>query len=202
MADVADLRVGDLEASPELRTAYYRDAWRLACQVLKGQGIELLSGEMPAWTFLIRTPLLVEVGIRNLLREALAERCHLDNKSRQLVGAPIRLNPDLVFDHGALVGDVKYKIFEHWNQSDLYQAVAFATGYRASGALVISFLTDSQQTQLPELIVGDLSVTPLTWMASSETSPRQALEMLLEQVEHWLEERLPTDDDVVRPMTA
>ena len=186
MDDVTELRAGDLEVSPDLRTAYYRDAWKLARQVLAGQGIEMLSGNMLAWTFLIRTPLLVEVGIRNLLTEALADRCHLDNKSCQLVGAPIKLNPDLVFDHGRLVGDVKYKVFDHWNQSDLYQAIAFATGYRASGALVISFLTESQQNQLPELIVGDLPVTSVTWQTSIGADPQQSLAMLVEQVRHWL----------------
>ncbi len=193
MADVTDLRVGDLEVSPDLRTAYYRDAWKLARQVLAGQGIEMLSGEMLAWTFLIRTPDLVEEDIRNLLQEALRPAWHLEKEGRQLIGAPITLNPDLVFEHGRLVGDVKYKLLSAWNQSDLYQAIAFATGYRASGALVISFLTDPQQTKLPDLIVGNLPVTPLTWMASGEVTPQQACGTLVEQVERWLETRLGTE---------
>jgi 5-methylcytosine-specific restriction endonuclease McrBC regulatory subunit McrC len=201
MADVSDLRVGDLEVSPDLRTAYYRDAWKLACQVLAGQGIEMLSGETLAWTFLIRTPDLLEEGIRNLLQEALHPTWHLEKKGRQLIGAPITLNPDLVFEHGRLVGDVKYKLLSAWHQSDLYQAIAFATGYRASGALVISFLTDAQQTELPELIVGDLPVTSAAWMASTEVTPQQARGTLVEQVERWLETRLGTKS-ALRQITA
>jgi hypothetical protein len=201
MADVSELRVGDLKVSPDLRTAYYRDAWKLACQVLAGQGIEMLSGEMLAWTFLIRTPDLVEEGIRNLLQEALHPTWHLEKKGRQLIGAPITLNPDLVFEHGRLVGDVKYKLLSAWHQSDLYQAIAFATGYRASGALVISFLTDSQQTAPPDLIVGNLPVTPLTWMASSDVTPQQACSTLIQQVERWLGTRLGTES-ALRLVTA
>jgi hypothetical protein len=38
--------------------------------------------------------------------------------------------PDLVFDGGLAVGDVKYKdIDPERNRSDLYQVVAFAAGY-------------------------------------------------------------------------
>ena len=49
------------------------------------------------------------------------------------------LNPDLVFEAGLVTGDVKYKLPTEWDRGDLYQAVVFATGFRARQAALIHF---------------------------------------------------------------
>ena len=50
----------------------------------------------------------------------------------------MRLQPDLVFDDGYAVADIKYKLHDGtWNRADVYQITTFAAGYRSRrGALV------------------------------------------------------------------
>jgi 5-methylcytosine-specific restriction endonuclease McrBC regulatory subunit McrC len=195
-AGLGELGTSDLMARPDRRTAYYHDAWVLSKLVLEGQGVATEVGQSPAWTFLLRTPELVEAGVRNLLQEALLPTWHLEKKGKQVVGAAITLNPDLVFEHGRLVGDVKYKVFDRWLQNDLYQAISFATGYQALGALVVSFSTGSSVSALPDLLVGTLPVKSLVWRAHNTATPDEARQHLVDEVKTWLQRSLNSAAEV------
>ena len=185
-ADLGDLRPGDLTVSPDLRSAHYQDAWTLSKLLLDEQGVTTSVGQSPAWTFLIRTPELVESGLRNLLQDGLRPTWHLEKRRKYILGAPITLNPDLVFEQGRVVGDVKYKVLDRWHQSDLYQAIAFATGHRALGALIISFSTGSSTAALPSLVVGVLPVHSLVWCANDDIPAARASARLIAEVKEWL----------------
>jgi 5-methylcytosine-specific restriction enzyme subunit McrC len=71
MDGIGDMRGSDIHAAPERRTSHYRDAALLAKQIIRGTGRALLVGDRAVWTFLIRTPLAVEAGLRNALAGAL-----------------------------------------------------------------------------------------------------------------------------------
>jgi 5-methylcytosine-specific restriction enzyme subunit McrC len=181
---ISDLRPGDLRAVVDRRTWYYRDAHTLGRSVLSGGGRALAEGPEPAWTFLIRTPEMVEAGVRQILADGLHDHS-VTKQGLQLAGSTKTLNPDLVFDGGTAVGDVKYKITgTDWNTADLYQTVAFATGYRASKAVVISF--SPHGGKLPTLQVGDVEVSHIPWQADSTLTPSDSATLLIEDLTAWL----------------
>jgi hypothetical protein len=56
LADVGELRTGDLRHAPERRSVHYATGLQLARHVLAATGRATTAGPAPAWTFLIRTP--------------------------------------------------------------------------------------------------------------------------------------------------
>ena len=79
--------------------------------------------------------------------------------------------PDLVFDDGVVVGDVKYKLVGgKWIRSDLNQIIAFGTAFEASKALIIGFSKMTATTPI-DLVVGPLPITYLVWNAEEATTP-------------------------------
>jgi 5-methylcytosine-specific restriction enzyme subunit McrC len=143
--DVSDAHIPDLRVLPNLRAAHYREPVDFAKRVLLGQGVAPKESETAARTFLVRTPDLIEGGIRNILVNGLAEHWGL-----------------LVFAGVPATGDVKYKLPKKWDRGDLYQAVVFATGFKAKRACIVHFEPGSagQGSSLPVLKVGDLVVMP------------------------------------------
>ena len=136
LTDVGDLRPIDLRHSPERRSAHYGIAHQLARHVLAATGRTIDVGNTHAWTFLIRTPELVEDAVRNILREGLLDLVPVTKSGLQLKPSKLSLHPDLIFGVHA-IGDVKYSLLDSdWKRSHLYQAVAFATGYRVPHAAV------------------------------------------------------------------
>ncbi len=199
---VEDLQPGDLSVSVERRNGWYAEALALARSILAGQGRSLSGGDQAVWTFLFRTPELVEEGLRRILVLGIPER-DIVKKGRQLKPSLLTLNPDLVFDNGLAVGDVKYKLGgSDWNRSDLYQAVAFAAGFEASEAAVIDF-RQTTTTQLPKVQVGRIGVTEISWIADPELHAEGVADQLCRDVSQWLDshagppvvrQRLATND--------
>lgn len=183
---VGPLRASDTRAVLERRERYYRDAFHLARDILGRVGRFLTPGAVRAWSFLIRTPELVESGVRALIGSLLTNH-EVSKKGVMLSPTRMTINPDLVFDGGAVVGDVKYKLTHaEWSRSDLYQAVAFATAYRARAALVVGFGVDPLR-RLPSVTFGDLPVFHLPWDVSGLVSPPEAAIRLTTEVETILE---------------
>lgn len=186
MDDVGDLRPHDLHARTDRRTAHYGDALALARHILHGERRTIGHGDREAWTFLIRTPEMVEEG----LRKALAERLGTWDVSAgtiQLGGTTMTVNPDLVFNRRLAVADVKYKLSgTEWRRPDLYQAVAFAAAARAQYAAVIGF-SASHRPSTPEVRVGEISVTSIDWQADERLAPDEAADDLARRVRTWLE---------------
>jgi hypothetical protein len=129
----------------------------------------------------------VETGIRQLLSESLTSTCTVTKQGLRLPGSTKTLNPDLVFDSGFATGDVKYKVVtSDWDNGDLYQAVAFATGHRTSHALIVAF---SERGATPQhLQVGDVTVTRVCWDTRADTPPHAAAALVSDAVRHWFEE--------------
>lgn len=182
--EVGPLRPTDHGAATDRRSMHYASAVALAKQVIRNTHRELASGDSRAWTFLLRTPEAIELGIRVVLDEHLDGR--VSKHGLQLKPSSHTLNPDLVFDDGSAIGDVKYKVVgSDWARADLYQAVAFATGFKASRAAVVSFAL-SEQPPPPTLQVGAVELRHFVWPTFAG-SPSEAGASLAEDVEAWLE---------------
>ncbi|QNN53566.1 McrC family protein [Nocardioides mesophilus] len=184
--EVSELRHGDLRVTLTPRTAYYSDGLAIAKALLRGAARKLDAGGEVAWAFLIRTPEGIEAGIRTVLHNALDPAFKVEKRGLALLPSTKTLNPDLVFGHLA-VGDVKYKLQgADWDTGDLYQAVAFATGFQVSEAAILTFSTG--QAGHTSLQVGDVRLSNFCWPADPSLGPQEAAARLVTDVREWLYE--------------
>lgn len=190
ISGVGELQTNDLRVVVERNTKRYGSALTFAKHLLTGAGVNIGRGTRVGWTFLMRTPELVEAGIREVLSSYLTPRWKVCKKRLKLSGTALTLNPDIVIEPGPFVADVKYKRGDvAWNRADLYQAVAFATGFHAANAAVIGFMGEGPWCAKPGVAqVGDVRASYLAWDSRIEVSPEEAAENLCRQVLRWLTE--------------
>ena len=178
----------DLRVQLDRRTSTnFRSSLDLAKTIIGHQGRGLTSGDGVGRSFLLQTPLLVEEGIRNLLKKTFRQH-KVDNQIRAI--KPVgNAHPDLVFDDGAIVGDVKYKVVSSWsdNRADQYQSIFFATAFKTRVSLIACFCKGSG-IYFPMAEVGDNRLYAAVWNASEEASPVESERLFLEQVKVCLSE--------------
>ena len=188
------LRRSDAGVETDRRTHYYGDALKLARQIVAATGRTLDAGSRRSWTFLFRTPIPVEVGIRAIAAGALADLVSVTNGKLPLSGANLTINPDLVFEDTDVcaIGDVKYKLLgPEWERSDLYEVVAFAAGYRVPRAVVALF-AEPGAPPLSPVQIGDHRVSQVYWPADSSLSADAANEQFTDQLRSWyLDQAVP-----------
>jgi 5-methylcytosine-specific restriction endonuclease McrBC regulatory subunit McrC len=183
LEDVGDLRQSDRLVEVDRPTWYYSDALTLARHILRFVGRTIAPGDVSAWTFLIRTPELIEAGIRQILRNDLAPKT-VEKKGKRLQNSEMTINPDIVFGDVRALADVKYKLMDRsWNRADLYEAVAFAAGFRVRHTSIIGFSPSSADRE--DLEVGDFRVAKFLWPCSE--APAAASNHLSSAVKSWLE---------------
>lgn len=182
---IGELRPDDLTVTVDRRSAHYEPALALAKLVIRHQGQGLQAGSQSAWSFLIRSPDCVEAGIRAIMGEALAGFALVTNKGLGLTPTKWTLNPDLVFNAGAAVGDVKYtRATAEWSRDHLYQATTFAAGYRARAACIVVFQADDLRGA-PDVLVGDIHVSRLAWPSRSSLSASDAQALFSASSQAW-----------------
>jgi 5-methylcytosine-specific restriction enzyme subunit McrC len=188
MEDVGAFVPADLRVSVDRLTHRYKQSLAFAKYLISHSAVQLAHSTHLAWSFLIRTPELMEEGVRSVLREGLSPQWEVKKERRWIPGSNVTLNPDIVVDSGLLVGDVKYKLVgSDWARADLYQVVAFAAGFEARAAALIYF--DVQGVSAPPSIeVGRLPVHCLTWRSGLGVRPEVAADILLEEVKIALPE--------------
>lgn len=178
MDQVGRLRPDDFRAEITRRTTHYRDVLPLAKQLLRSEGRLLRRGGKRAWSFLIKTPDLIEDGLRNVVREGLAGEHRVEKKGRDLPPTGVSFTPDLVIDDGHVVADVKYSLLgSDWSRSHLYQIIAFAKAFGASKGIVLGF-TDSGAPP-PTVDVNGIEVSAIGWKADSEREAAWARDRFL-----------------------
>lgn len=183
------LRPGDLDAMVDRHTRSYASTVSLAHHIIAGQGRTLESGQDIAWTFLIRTPELIEEGIRTVLKRELAGRRDVVKQGRQIQGSTLTFNPDLLFDGGLATGDVKYKwLGAEWRRADLYQAIAFAVAFETDLAALGGFRA-IPLSEPRKVVIGDIEVREFEWVANSDVPPEEAGRILAASLEDWLSDR-------------
>lgn len=172
--DVSNLQHGDLAADTDRRTANYQDSIALARLILANQDLDLGGHGTRGQTVLIRTPDLVESGVRQLLTRELGPSMRVTKRGITLRPTSLTLTPDLVFNDGNAIGDIKYQLSTTgWTRSHLYQATTFATGFRATKALVVAFGPHSAP---PTVIIGDVTLYSAVWNTS--VSPQESVRTL------------------------
>ena len=131
MEDIGTVHADDTRTPLDRQTAHYADAFVLAIQVLESLGRNFEASSDSTWTFLIRTPKLIESGLRALLASHIPSHT-IAPRGERIPNTWMTLNPDLVVDEGLAVADVKYKLTdEAWRRPDLHQIVTFAEGFKS-----------------------------------------------------------------------
>lgn len=171
MEGVGTLRHGDLVVKTDRRSRHYAEALDLSLRVLSPVGANVFAGAGAGRTFLIPTPGLMEEGLKAVLTEGLFP-VKVKSGKKVLSQSPFfSVNPDLVFSGGVITGDVKYKIASRmWVRSDVSQAALFATGYKASAALIATFSREPHIADL-EMYLGNLLLKRFVWRADKEMDP-------------------------------
>jgi 5-methylcytosine-specific restriction enzyme subunit McrC len=188
MDGVGQIQFGDLRADVDRRAGHYQPALPLAKQLIRAEGRTLRGGARDTWSFLIKTPDIVEDGLRSILREGLAPTWTVKPKQGFMLakGAQVSFNPDLEFDGGAAVGDVKYKLQgAEWNRNDLNQIVTFVAAYDCGHGAVFSF-RGKERDPLPNLVVGTQHICSITWPVADGATPEAAAERVVADAAEWL----------------
>lgn len=186
MGDVGAVQASDLRVNVERATHYYQKPLAFAKYLLRRVGVHIRHGDNAAWAFLIRTPELIEAGVRAVLRERLAPEWKVAKRQIKLEKSALVLNPDLVFGDLA-VGDVKYKVAgADWARQDLYQVTAFATAFRCSTGALIAYHAAPSDPQVRFAMMGDSTMAMLLWDAREQVAPEEAAVRLTSHVASWL----------------
>jgi hypothetical protein len=134
---------------------------------------------------LIRTPEIVEAGVRQSLTDHLGD-LEIRKFPAPIMGSTFGVHPDIVFGTGWGVADVKYKMTDgSWYRPDLYEVVAFATAFRSVDVALICFANSRLPTSRVGL--GDTSVSQLTWNCALD--PAIASTELAGAVRSWVAAR-------------
>jgi 5-methylcytosine-specific restriction enzyme subunit McrC len=188
LGDVGPLETRDLGVRLDRLTQRYQHALVFAKQLLGIGGVELGHGDTAGWAFLIRTPELMEAGIRTTLQRRLAPEWRVEKRGRTIQGRGVAFNPDLVFGLDEVIGDVKYRsVTSDWARGDLYQIVTFATAFQCRAACMIGFQSDPLSALPADLEVGTVVVRCFGWQTA--LAPVQAEEHLVQELRPWLDLR-------------
>jgi 5-methylcytosine-specific restriction endonuclease McrBC regulatory subunit McrC len=186
MEGVGPLRHSDRLARVDRLTKKYSDALVLARIVLSGGGIESTSGDCAGSAFLIRTPEIVEDGLRQLLAKLLLDT-KIAKRRLRLGDSGLTLNPDLSFNGREAIGDIKYQMLSSdWHRPNLYQAVAFATGFGSSKCAIFGFVPDSSSLLPRATLVGNVHARSFGWIADEACDPVISAKLLADSVRGWL----------------
>jgi 5-methylcytosine-specific restriction endonuclease McrBC regulatory subunit McrC len=191
MEGVGKCQHEDLRYQIDRLTNHYRDVLIFAKYLLSHLGVTIAAGLKDAWTFLIRTPELIEAGIREIIKQEFQGILNVRKPRLQIGGPSTTLNPDFLIGNGIAVGDIKYKIGNsQWVRSDLYQITTFATAFRSELGIVIGFVVDNSTNPTP-LNIADISLRHFSWDARETRDPVQSAHELASSVREWINESNP-----------
>ena len=187
MDGVGAIQPNDLRVRVDRLSANYTRLLSLSLLVLAGLGLTVAAGRHIGTAFLIRTPELIEDGLRSILTDGLQD-IQVAKRRLMLGDSGLSINPDLVLGSTLAVADVKYRMLgKDWSKPDLNQVVTFATGFRTHSAAVLGF--SSGEGFLPRPVsVGDVRVKAFAWEARLDSDPRTSAIVLATDFREWLRE--------------
>jgi 5-methylcytosine-specific restriction enzyme subunit McrC len=186
MSHIGPLTWADRRIRPDRLSANYVRACSIAQLILGGCGITTSSGRLHGTTFLVRTPEIVEDGLRNILRDAFPV-IGVSKRKLMLGATGLSMSPDLVFGRNLAIGDVKYRhLSNNWSRSDLNQAVAFATAFGVQDCAVFGFIGGPEAPRPRPVPVGPVNARTFGWIASRDSSPQRSAEQLVGEVRNWI----------------
>lgn len=186
MDGIGTLRPNDRHLKPERLTQNYTHPISLARLILDGCGISLSDGKTQGTSFLLRTPEIIEDGLRSIIAEGLPQI--QVTKRRQMLGeSGISMNPDIVFGDRLAIADVKYKYFSRdWNRNDFNQIVAFATAFDSPRCTLFGFISESVSPKHGLVQVGRVEATRIAWPVGPGTAPENVSQEIIENLQNWL----------------
>lgn len=189
MDGIGRLDACDLRSKTDRLSRNYNRPVSLARLILGTCGISVSDGSAQGSSFLLRTPEIVEDGLRSIIAEGLPQI--QVTKRRQMLGdSGISMNPDIVFGDRLAIADVKYKYFgRDWNRNDLNQVVAFATAFDSQRCILFGFVSENVVPKSVVVQVGKVGATRIAWPVGPGTLPEKVSEVMVESVNRWLLER-------------
>jgi 5-methylcytosine-specific restriction enzyme subunit McrC len=186
MDGVGHVQFADLRVKVDRLSNRYLKVIPLAVLILAGCGISSSLGAHAGSAFLVRTPELIEDGLRAVLSEALPE-LGVTKRRLMLGDTGLSMNPDLVIGTNLAVGDVKYRFLgSDWSRADLNQVVAFATAFQCRQCGLFGFVRD-QAAPIPRPApVGTVKAMAFGWLASASVTPQESASQLSTTVKRWL----------------
>jgi hypothetical protein len=144
------------------------------------------DGKIQGTSFLLRTPEIIEDGLRSIIAEGLPGI--QVKKRRQMLGdSGISMNPDIVFGDRLAIADVKYKYFgRDWNRNDFNQIVAFATAFDSRRCALFGFVSESIFPKTAIVNVGRVEATRIAWPIGTGESPGFVAQTMVEGLYRWL----------------
>jgi len=185
MDTVGPIRPTDVKARIDRLDSRYTKAFTIAVLILASFGLSANAGPKFGFGFLVRTPELVEDGLRTILREGLVD-IDVTKRKLQLGDSGLSINPDLIFGDAVAIGDVKYRrLTNTWKRPDLYQVTSFATGFHCSSAAIIGFASETATLPKP-LKIGVVCTTAFAWDIRNQSDPERSAAKLIDQVGSWI----------------
>jgi 5-methylcytosine-specific restriction enzyme subunit McrC len=186
MDTVGALRSDDRRLKPDRLTKSYIRPLALAHLILDGCGVTLSIGHLQGTAFLIRTPQIIEDGMRSIVAEGLPS---IQVRKRRLLldDSGISINPDIVFGDSLAVADVKYKYFDRdWNRNDFNQIVTFATALHCDQCALLGFTFESSFSKPSIVSVGRVKATRIGWPVGLGAQPQKIADVVTAEFGHWL----------------
>ncbi len=192
MDGIGPLIPADRRIKPDRLSKNYTQPISLAHLILDGCGISLSDGRTQGTSFLLRTPEIIEDGLRSIIADGLPNI--QVKKRRQMLGdSGISMNPDIVFGNRLAIADVKYKYFgRDWNRNDFNQIIAFATAFESQRCALFGFVSESLFPKITVVNVGRVEATRIAWPVDLNVSPESVALTMVENLHHWLIGSPPT----------
>jgi 5-methylcytosine-specific restriction enzyme subunit McrC len=189
MDGIGPLAHADSRGKPDRLSKNYIRPVSLARLILGTCGISLSNGETEGTSFLLRTPEIIEDGLRSIIAAGMPNI--QVTKRRQMLGdSGISMNPDIVFGNKLAIADVKYKYFgRDWNRNDFNQIVAFATAFDSRHCALFGFVSETNFSKSVFVRVGRVEATRIAWPVGPGTSPEKVSQLMVASLENWLLER-------------
>ena len=186
MSGIGKIRAPDMRVRVNRLTKAYSKVVPLSMLILNGMGISSAYGDIIGTSFLIRTPELIEDGLRSCLQQSLAS-INITKKGLMLGDTGLTANPDLIFGQNIAIGDVKYKYLNgHWSRDDLSQISFFATAFHSRQAALLGFVNDLDSPLPRPVPIGPITARAFGWVASQDISPESSSIILCENIEKWI----------------
>lgn len=196
MPDLQECKLYELSGIDSPRLQIHRLAWELSLQVLKSESRSLNTGDKTMKSFLIYTPDLIEVGLRNLIESELREFGFVVKERRVITGTQLSMTPDIVFypnknywhnGRDIITGDIKYRVStDTWHRPNLNQSIAFANVFDAAGGFVINF--GESKTAPKNLVIDGRTYAQFYWDFKNSDSPLIAMKQMTENLRNWFQQ--------------
>jgi hypothetical protein len=161
-------------------------------------------GKSSGQSFLLRTPSIIEDGIREILSQHLSALVNVSKRPKTLIPETLSANPDLVLDpssetiklptvlldDGFIVGDVKYKKSDgKWFRPDLSQLVFFASSYESKAGFLVNFASEVPPSINNDAEIGNVPYRMISW-DTNLSDPNDSEAKFVEEVKDWISEIL------------